>query len=190
MSLKTIFLMCFAIVCLPAIGWSTWIAARAQSDWAHATAAVRMAEAMGDALRLLESVSIESGLLQESLLSDGPISGNLAAASARHDVLLDNAQRSMQRARLPDDAVTRSREVFSVARTQVAEAISHPLSERDPVAMRTIVAQLYERRAAIAGAVARAERDAAQADARVGELVAVGSLAVDIRAAPAGAAAI
>ena len=46
-----------------------------------------------------------------------------------------------------------------------------------------ILAQLYERLGAVQGAVVRAEREAALADARVGALVAVGSLAVEMRAA-------
>ena len=45
------------------------------------------------------------------------------------------------------------------------------------------MAQLYERLGAVQGAVVRAEREAALADARVGALVAVGSLAVEMRAA-------
>ena len=105
MSLKTVFLLCFAVACLPAVGWSAWIAVRAQSEWYDAASAVRMAQAMGDALRLVEALSLERGVLQERALSDGPITGNLAEIAAGNDALLDRVQRSMRRAGLPDDAV-------------------------------------------------------------------------------------
>jgi diguanylate cyclase (GGDEF)-like protein len=183
MSLKTVFLLCFAVACLPAVGWSAWTAVRAQSEWANATASVRMAEAMGDALQLVEALSLERGVLQERALSDGPITGDMAESAARNDALLDHAQRSMLRAGLPDDAVTRSREILVAVRRHVAEAIVHPVTERDPGLAPAIMAQLYERLAAVQGAVARAESEAAQADAKVGAMLAVGSLAVEMRAA-------
>ena len=65
MRLKTVFLLCFAVACLPALGWSAWIAITARSEWAHAASAVRKAEAMGDALQLIEALSLERGVLQE-----------------------------------------------------------------------------------------------------------------------------
>jgi diguanylate cyclase (GGDEF)-like protein len=183
MSLKTVFLLCLAVACLPGVGWSAWIAGRAQSEWTSAAVAVRMAEAMGDALQLLEVLSLERGLLQERALSEGPVAGDLAAIAARDDALLDRARRSMRRAGLPDEAVTRSREILLIARTQVAEAIVHPLAQRDPGLVSSISVQLYERLAAVEGAMARAEREAALADARVGALVTVGSLSVEMRTA-------
>ena len=183
MSLRTVFLLCFAVACLPAVGWSSWIAIQAQSDRANAASAVRKAEAMGDALQLIEALSLERGVLQERTLSDGPITGDLAETAARNDALLDRAQRSMRRAGLPDDAVTQSREILIKLRRLVAEAVVRPVTERDPGLAPAIMAQLYERLNAVQGAVARAEREAALADARVGALVAVGSLAVEMRAA-------
>jgi methyl-accepting chemotaxis protein len=183
MSLKTVFLLCFAVACLPAVGWSAWIAARAQSEWVNAASAVRMAEAMGDALQLVEALSLERGVLQERALSDGPITGNLAEIATRNDALLDRAQRSMRRAGLPDEAVTQSRDILAIVRRSVAEAIVRPVAQRDPGLAPAIMTQLYERLGAVQGAVALAEREATQADARVGSLVAVGSLAVEMRAA-------
>ena len=41
MRLRTVFLLCFAVACLPALGWSAWIAITAQSEWANAASAVR-----------------------------------------------------------------------------------------------------------------------------------------------------
>lgn len=58
MRLRTVFLFCFAAACLPAVGWSAWIAVRAQSAWADAAAAVRTAEAMGHALYLIEALML------------------------------------------------------------------------------------------------------------------------------------
>jgi diguanylate cyclase (GGDEF)-like protein len=183
MSLKTVFLLCFAVACLPAVGWSAWIAVRAQSEWVDAASAVRMAQAMGDALQLVEVLSLERGVLQERALSDGPITGNLAEIAARNDALLDRVQRSMRRAGLPDEAVKQSRDVLAIVRKSVAEAIVVPVAQRDPGLAPAIMTQLYERVGAVQAAVALAERRATQADARVGSLVAVGSLAVEMRAA-------
>ena len=183
MRLRTVFLLCFAVACLPALGWSAWIAITAQSEWANAASAVRKAEAMGDALQLIEALSLERGVLQERALSDGSVTADPAEMAAANDALLDRAQRSMRRAELPDDAVTQSRDILVKLRRQVAEAVVRPVTERDPGLAPAIMAQLYERLGAVQGAVARAEREAALADARVGALVAVGSLAVEMRAA-------
>jgi HAMP domain-containing protein len=183
MSLKTVFLLCFAVASLPTVGWSAWTAINAQSEWANATAAVRKAQAMGDALQLIEALSLERGVLQERALSDGSVTADPAAMAAANDALLDRAQRSLRLAELPDDAVTQSRDILVRLRRQVAEAVVHPVTERDPGLAPEILAQLYERLGAVQGAVARAEREAAQADARVGALVAIGTLSVEIRAA-------
>src|SRR3984957_15926939 len=96
MNLRTVYLVCFATACLPAVGWSAWIAANAQSQWIAAAAAVRTATAMGDALHLVEALSIERGALQERALSEGPIAEDLAVIAARNDALLDRAQHSMR----------------------------------------------------------------------------------------------
>ena len=138
---------------------------------------------MGDALQLVEALSVERGALQERALSDGPIAGDLPTISAQNDVLLTRAQHSMLAAGLPDEAVTRAREILVFAREQVAKAIVHPVAERDPELVPAIIAQLYQRLSAVEGAIARAERETARADASVGALVAVGSLAVEMRAA-------
>ena len=132
MRLKTVFLLCFAVACLPALGWSAWIAITAQSEWAHAASAVRKAEAMGDALQLIEALSLERGVLQERALSDGSVTADPVAMAAANDALLDRAQRSMRRAELPDDAVTQSRDILVKLRRQVAAAVVHPVTERDP----------------------------------------------------------
>ncbi|MEA2732992.1 MAG: hypothetical protein QOF70_7467 [Acetobacteraceae bacterium] len=156
---------------------------RAQSEWVNAASAVRMAEAMGDALQLIEALSLERGVLRERALSDGPTTGNLAEIAARNDALLDRTQRSMRRAGLPDEAVTRSRSILAIVRRSVAEAIVRPVAQRDPGLAPAILKQLYEHLGAVQGAVALAEREATRSDARVGSLVGVGSLAVEMRAA-------
>ncbi|MBV9777632.1 MAG: EAL domain-containing protein [Acetobacteraceae bacterium] len=183
MRLRTVFLLCFAAASLPALGWSVWTAADAWARWSHATAAVRAAEAMGQALYLVEALSVERGALQERSLSDGPGVENLADIAARNDALLDRAQRSLRAADLPDEAVTKAREILGAARARVAEAVRRPLAERDPALVPDIMAQLYDRLGAVEAAVALAEGATARASASVGALVEVGSLAVDMRAA-------
>src|SRR3954454_5248448 len=132
MNLRTSFLLCFAAACLPAVGWSGWIAFHAKVQWIEARAAVRMAQAMGNALQLVEALSIERGGLQERALSDSPGVEDLAAIAARNDALLNRAQHSLRAAGLPDEAVIRARAMLVDARAQVAEAIRHKLAERDP----------------------------------------------------------
>jgi len=183
MNLRTVFLLCFAAACLPAAGWSAWIAANARQQWAEARSAVQMASAMGDALQLVEALSIERGALQERSLSDIPGVENLAEVAARNDALLDRTQRSMLAAGLPDEAVTRARAMLLDARARVAEAIKRPRAERDLSFVAPMVAHAIERLDEVELAVARAEREAAQANASVGEVVAVGSLAVEMRSA-------
>nr|WP_294550117.1 EAL domain-containing protein [uncultured Rhodopila sp.] len=183
MNLRTVFLLCFAAACLPAAGWSGWIAANARQEWAEARSAVQMASAMGDALQLVEALSIERGALQERSLSDIPGVENLAEVAARNDALLDRTQRSMLAAGLPDEAVTRARAMLLEARAHVAEAIKRPRAERDLSFLPTMVAHAIERLDEVERAVARAEREAARADPSVGEVVAVGSLAVEMRSA-------
>src|SRR5664279_4097365 len=183
MNLKTVFLLCFAAACLPAAGWSGWIAARAQQQWAEARSAVQMARAMGDALQLVEALSVERGALQERSLSDLPGVENLAEVAARNDALLDRTQRSMLAAGLPDEAVTRARAMLLDARARVAEAVKRPRAERDVSFLAPMMAHAIERLDEVERAVARAEREAARANASVGEVVAVGSLAVEMRSA-------
>nr|WP_294507166.1 EAL domain-containing protein [uncultured Rhodopila sp.] len=183
MNLRTVFLLCFAAACLPAAGWSAWIATRAQRDWAEARAAVQMAKAMGDALQLVEALSVERGALQERSLSDLSGVENLAEVAARNDALLDRTQRSMLAAGLPDEAVTRARAMLLDARARVAEAVKRPRAERDLSFVAPMVAGAIERLDEVERAVARAEREAAHANASVGEVVAVGSLAVEMRSA-------
>jgi diguanylate cyclase (GGDEF)-like protein len=183
MNLRTVYLVCFATACLPAVGWSVWIAAHAQSQWIAAAAAVRTATAMGDALHLVEALSIERGALQERALSEGQGAEDLAEIAAHNDALLDRTQRSMVAAGLPDVAVTRARGILVVARVKVADAVGHPVAQRDPHLVPAIMVQLYERLGEVEGAMALAEREVARADASVGALVAVGSLAVEMRAA-------
>jgi diguanylate cyclase (GGDEF)-like protein len=142
-----------------------------------------MAKAMGDALQLVEALSIERGALQERVLSDHPGTENLAEVAARNDALLDRAQHSMRAAGLPDEAVTRARAMLIDARVLVAEAVRHPLPERDLSLVPPMIARLIERLDEVELAVARAEREAARADASVGAVVAVGSLAVEMRSA-------
>ena len=183
MRLRTVFLFCFAAACLPAVGWSAWIAVRAQSAWADAAAAVRTAEAMGHALYLIEALSIERGALQERALSERAGAEDLAEIASRNDALLGRAERSLRAAGLPDEAVTQAREVLAALRARVAEAVRHPLAERDPGLVPAITTQLFKRLDAVEGAMALAERAAARANASVGALVAVGSLAAEMRAA-------
>ena len=142
---------------------------------------------MGDALQLIEALSLERGVLQERALSDGR-TAKPARWRQRTTPCSIARERSMRRAELPDEAVTQSRDILVKLRRQVAAAVVHPVTERDPGLAPEILAQLYERLSAVQGAVVRAEREAAFADARVGALVAVGSLAVEMRARPAGAA--
>jgi diguanylate cyclase (GGDEF)-like protein len=183
MSLRTVFLLCFAAACLPAAGWSVWIAIRAQSEWNNAAASVRTAEAMGDALHLMEALSVERGALQQRALSDDAMPADLDEIAAKNDALLDRAQNSMRLAGLPDEAVRRTREILAIARNEVAEAVLRPVAERDPNLVPTLMVQLYERLGAVEVAMARAERESARSNASVGALVAVGSLAVEMRAA-------
>ncbi|MBV8615025.1 MAG: diguanylate cyclase, partial [Acetobacteraceae bacterium] len=183
MRLRTVFLLCFAAASLPALGWSLLTAADAWMKWSNAIAAVRAAEAMGQALHLVEALSVERGALQERALSDGPGVENLAEIAARNDALLDRAQRALRAAGLPDEAVTRAREILATARARVAEAVRRPLAERDPALVPDIMAQLYDRLGAVEAAVALAEGATARASASVGALVEAGSLAVDMRAA-------
>nr|WP_294518539.1 EAL domain-containing protein [uncultured Rhodopila sp.] len=183
MNLRTVFLLCFAAACLPAAGWSGWIAMRAHRESSEARSAVQMARAMGDALQLVEALSIERGALQERSLSDLPGVEDLAEVAARNDALLDRAQRSMLAAGLPDEAVTRARAMLLDARARVAEAIRRPRAERDLGFLQPMVAHAIERLDEVELAVARAEREAAHANASVGAVVAVGSLAVEMRSA-------
>ncbi len=183
MNLRTVFLLCFAAACLPAVGWSVWIAAHAQMQWVQARAAVQMASAMGDALQLVEALSIERGALQERVLSDHQGVEDLADVAARNDALLDRAQRSMLAAGLPDEAVIRARAMLIEARAKVADQIRHPLAERDTSLIPPMIQHLNERLDEVERAVARAEREAALANASVGAVVAVGSLAVEMRSA-------
>ncbi|HJS84578.1 MAG TPA: hypothetical protein VJ779_03890, partial [Acetobacteraceae bacterium] len=154
MRLRTVFLLCFAAASVPALGWSAWTAADAWTKWSNAVAAVRAAEAMGDALYLVEALSVERGALQERALSEGPGVENLAEIAARNDTMLDRAQRDLRAAGLPDEAVTRAREILAVARSRVAEAVRHPRAERDPALIPDIMAQLYDRLGAVEAAVA------------------------------------
>jgi diguanylate cyclase (GGDEF)-like protein len=183
MRLRTVFLVCFAAASLPAAGWSAWIATRAWSAWTDAAAAVRAAEAMGHVLQLVEALSVERGALQERALSAGAGVEDLREISERNDALLERSQRSMRAAGLPDGAVVQARETLASARARVAQGIQKPLPERDPGLVPAIMAQLYERLDAVEAAVAAAEGTVARASASVGALVAVGSLAVDMRGA-------
>src|SRR5689334_4532649 len=153
MNLRTSFLLCFAVACLAAVGWSGWIAFHAHVQWVEARAAVRMAQAMGDALQLVEALSIERGSLQERALSDAPGVEDLAAVAARNDALLDRTQRSLRAAGLPDEAVIRARAVLVDARARVARAIRLPPAERDPHLVPSMVAQFFERLDAVEHAV-------------------------------------
>jgi hypothetical protein len=72
---------------------------------------------------------------------------------------------------------------LSIARARVAGTIALPLADRDPRLVAAIMAQLFERLNAVEIAMAQAERGVARANASVGALVAVGSLAVEMRAA-------
>ncbi len=181
MRLRTFFFLAFATACLPAIGWSAWIAAGAWAAWTQAGAAVRAAEAMGDALQLVEALSIERGALQEAALSPGHGVENLAVIRARNDALLTRTEQSLGAAGLPQDAVTEARDILTASRRRVAEETARPLAERNPEVAAAVVTQLYQRLDAVQAAVALAEGRAAQAYASVGALLAVASLDVDIR---------
>ena len=183
MRLRTAFLICFAAASLPALGWSAWTAVRAWSAWTDAAAVVRAAEAMGHALHLVEALSVERGALQERALSDDSGVEDLQEISTRNDALLDRSQRGMRAAGLPDEAVAQAREGLASARAQVARAVEKPLAQRDPGLVPAMMAQLYERLDAVEASVAAAEGTATRASASVGALVAVGSLAVEMRGA-------
>ena len=183
MSLRTVFLLCFAVACLPTAGWSAWVATRAQSAWNNAESAVHAAEAMGYALQLVEALSVEHGALQEQALSEHADTGSLAEIEAQNNALLDTAQRSMNAAGLPDDTVTKARETLVVLRTQVAEAIKRPVAERDPGLVPALMARLYERLEAVEAATALVERQTAWAYPLVGVLVSVSGLTVEMHAA-------
>ncbi|MBV8702488.1 MAG: hypothetical protein JO118_02155 [Acetobacteraceae bacterium] len=161
MRLRTFFFLSFAVACLPAIGWSAWIAAGAWANWTQAGAAVRAAEAMGDALHLVEALSIERGALQEAALSPGRGVEDLAAIGARNDALLARTERSLRAAGLPQDAVVEARAILTAARRRVAEETARPLAERNPHVAAAVVAQLYQRLDAVQAAVALAEGRAA-----------------------------
>ncbi len=181
MRLRTLFLICFAIASLPALIWSAQTALKSRAEWSTARAGVRAAGAMGDALRLVEALSVERGALQERALSDGSGVEDLGAIAAANDALLDRTQASLRAARLPDEAVTQARRILLVARRRVAEAVRLPRAERDPGLIPDLMAQLYTRLADVEEAVAAAEAATAQADARIGQLVEVASLAVEMR---------
>jgi len=182
MSLRAVFLLCFAAACLPAVGWSGWTAWRAWSAWSDATEAVRAATAMGDALHLVDALSVERSALQERALTGNGEAGDTALLARDNDALLARAQESLRQAGLPEEAVVTAREMLTVARTRVAESVQLPLPQRDPNLVTLFMAQLYGRLDAVAAATALAERGAARANAGVGALVAVGSLSVEMRA--------
>ncbi|HJS87725.1 MAG TPA: hypothetical protein VJ779_19905, partial [Acetobacteraceae bacterium] len=181
MRLRTFFFLSFAIACLPAVGWSAWVAAAAWAAWTKAGAAVRAAEAMGDALHVVEALSIERGALQEAVLSPGRGVEDLAAIRLRNDALLARTERSLRSASLPEEAVIEARAILTAARHRVDEETARPLAERNPEVAAAVVAQLYKRLDAVQAAVALAEGRAAQADASVGALLAIASLDVDVR---------
>jgi hypothetical protein len=138
---------------------------------------------MGDALQLVEALSIERGALQDRSLSDLTGVETLAEVAARNDALLDRTQLSMRAAGLPDEAVQGARAMQVDARARVAEAIKRPRAEGDVSFVAPMIVQLNERLDEVERAVAGAQKEAARANASVGAVVAVGSLAVEMRSA-------
>ena len=112
MKLRTIFLILFSISCVPAVGWSAWIVTQAVYTWDDAASAVRSAEAMGNALHLIDAYSVERGALQERALSDKTGVQNLKQIEADNDDLFERARLSMRAAGIPDEVVTQAREVL------------------------------------------------------------------------------
>lgn len=183
MKIRTIFLICFAAACLPAVGWSAWVARQAQIQWDDAAAAVHTAIAMGDALHLVEVLAIERAVLQAKALNDSSDAEDWPRIQARGNAILAQTERSLSEAGLSDEAVMRARKSLAAARSRVEGTVDSIGARPNPDLAAQVVAELEQRAQEVQLALAQAEGKSIRPTALTGVYLSIASLAVDMRLA-------
>ncbi len=181
MKLRTVFFLGFTAVCVPAVGWSTWVAGQAWVDWTQANTAVRAAEAMREVMRVNTGVAVETGQLLEAALAPAPNSDMLRRSAEVTDRALADAAAGLARAGLPLAAVKNTASTMGQARLTVANAVAQPPGQRDAGLPAQILATRVGLVATLRDLVGAVETAAMQADPEVGVVAQIGSLVMEMR---------
>ncbi|GGF35699.1 methyl-accepting chemotaxis protein [Aliidongia dinghuensis] len=180
MRIRTLFLVGLAALAVPAVGVSGWMASAATAEWLHARTVTREARAMSDLMRVLTTIAIESGQLQEAVLAETPNLEALAKSKAATDEALARSTVTMADAgslAIVDDA----RNTIMDLRGKTAAAIAKPLGARDANFPKELLAArvgLADRIRARLGAL---ETGIVQADPAIGMLAQLGSQMMAMR---------
>ncbi|MGB8842377.1 MAG: hypothetical protein WCC64_15060, partial [Aliidongia sp.] len=180
MRIRTLFLIGLAALAVPAICIAGWMAWSATTEWSQARTVTRQARAMSDLMRVLTSIAVESGQLQEASLAETPNLDALARFKAATDDSLDRAA-STAAGTGTGAIVEDARRTITDLRRRTEETMRQPLSARDGGFLKELLAirvALGDRIRAQLGAF---ETAIVQSDPAVGMLVQLGSQMMAMR---------
>ncbi|MBL6455224.1 methyl-accepting chemotaxis protein [Belnapia sp. T6] len=158
MRVRTVLLLGFAVVSLPGLIGSAWVAGTAWDRWSEARSAAAGTQVISAVQRAQTAVVNEAGLLLASSLAAQPDREGLRRSAQATESLLEAAQLSLARsggdARVP--AETRS--AMADLRQRLDSVLARPPAERDPAFARDVMAgrtAFHDRLAGIAAAAAK-----------------------------------
>lgn len=180
MRIRTLFLLGLVALAVPAVGVSGWMATTAATEWLHIRTVVDESRAMSDLMRILTAIAVETGQLQEAVLTETPNAEALSKSKAVTDETLERGARSMG-ATGPGAIVAEARHTIDDLRQRTADAIQRPLAGRDANFAKELLAARNALSDHIRAQLSALETGIVRSEPAVGILVQLGSQMMGLR---------
>ncbi|MBU8544494.1 MULTISPECIES: methyl-accepting chemotaxis protein [Roseomonadaceae] len=140
MRIRTIFLLGFAMIALPGLLLSGWIANEAWRDARRADGAILATRTINDVLRAQAAYAVQSGRLSAALVQARPNLTELQEGHATAIRQLEAATGSARAAGFDTAALQRTQSIATDLLRRVTAAVPAPIEARDPAILRDLTA--------------------------------------------------
>ncbi len=141
MRVRTLFLLGFAIVSVPGLATTAWVAGTAWTRWSDARSAEANTRAISALQRAQTAVVTEIGVLLAASLAAQPDREALARGAQATDHLIEAARRSLADSSGDERPALEARSALTELRRRLDGLLGKPPAERDPDFGREVIAQ-------------------------------------------------
>ncbi|WP_043336283.1 methyl-accepting chemotaxis protein [Belnapia moabensis] len=141
MRARTVFLLGFAVVSLPGLIGSAWVAGTAWSRWSEARSAAEGTRVISAVQRAQTAVVNEAGQFLAASLAAQPDREALARSRQATEGLLEAAQRSLMELGSDARAPAEARSAMADLRKRLDTVLAQPPAERDPAYAQEVMAK-------------------------------------------------
>ncbi|OAS20342.1 methyl-accepting chemotaxis protein [Methylobacterium platani] len=181
MRIKIIVLTGFAIVAIPGLAATSWIASENWRSWTRAANAEVAATVVADVQRAQTVFGVEMGTINAAAKAEAPDLPALALAARASDSLLDAAERSVRAAGLDGRSLSETRAALAGLREAVAAQAKLPGAQRDRGFSAQVMQELQRGTSRLSDLAKSAGRRVAAEAPRIAAAVEVATLVMDVR---------